>query len=97
MIDIRITHERFDSSSDPSLNGHLNYPNDIDKSLNEVATDKIRNYHVDYKNNPPKTISFMTDFPSTSGRIHSDFVCLLFLESHRETDRFFSGSGVLLT
>ena len=36
-----------------SLNGHLNYPNDIDKSLNESASDKIRKYHADYNNNPP--------------------------------------------
>ena len=27
--------------------------------------------------------------PSTSGRLHSEFVRLLFLQAHRETDRFF--------
>ena len=31
---------------------------------------------------------------STSGRLHSEFIRLLFLQSHRETDRFFSASGV---
>jgi hypothetical protein len=30
----------------------------------------------------------------TSGRLHSEFVRLLFLQSHRETDRFFAASGV---
>ncbi len=30
MLDLRITHDRFGRSSDPSLNGHLHYPNDID-------------------------------------------------------------------
>jgi hypothetical protein len=39
----------------------------------------------------------MTDIPSTSGRIHSEFVCLLFLQNHRETERVFVGSGVHLT
>jgi hypothetical protein len=29
-----------------------------------------------------------------SGRLHSEFVWLLFLQTHRETDRFFSSSGV---
>ena len=29
VLDLRITHELFGSSSDPSLNGHLHYPNDI--------------------------------------------------------------------
>jgi hypothetical protein len=38
----------------------------------------------------------MTVIPGTSGRIHSEFVRLLFLQSHRETDRFFAVSGVHL-
>ncbi len=32
---------------------------------------------------------FMTPIPSTSDRLHSEFVRLLFLQIHRETDRFF--------
>jgi hypothetical protein len=36
----------------------------------------------------------MPAIASTSGRLHSEFVCPLFLQSHRETDRFFSTSGV---
>jgi hypothetical protein len=58
-LDLPIDHDRFGSISDPSLNGHLHYPNDIDKSLNEVVVDKIRKYHVDYNNNPPITVSFI--------------------------------------
>ena len=88
--------ESFGSSSDPSLNGNLHYPNNIDRSLNETADDKIRKYHSDYNNNPPKTVSFMTAIASTSGRLHSEFVRLLFLQAHRETDRFFAASGVQL-
>ncbi len=33
VLDLRLAHDRFDSSSDPTLNGRLHY-NDIDKSLN---------------------------------------------------------------
>jgi len=33
--------------SDPSINGHLHYPNDVDRLLNETDTDKIRKYHGD--------------------------------------------------
>jgi hypothetical protein len=93
VLDLRITHERFGSSSDPSINGHLHYPNDVDGSLNETATDKIRTYRTDYKNNPPNSTSFMPAILSTSGRIHSEFVRLLFLQDHRETDRFFAVSS----
>jgi hypothetical protein len=37
----------------------------------------------------------MSPIVSTSGRLHSEFVRLLFLQAHRETDRFFATSGVL--
>ena len=72
------------------------YPNGIDKSLNEPADDKIRKYRADYNNNPPAVVAFMTAVPSVSGRLHSEFVRLLFLQDHQETDRFFATSGVQL-
>ncbi len=40
------------------------------------------------------TLSFIPAISSTSGRLHSEFIRILFLQSHRETDRFFSVSGV---
>ena len=39
-------------------------------------------------------VSFIPPIPSTSGRLHSEFIRLLFLQTHRETDRFFAASGV---
>ena len=84
------------SSADPSLNGHLKYPNNLDQSLNDAAADKIRKYRADYNNRPPSAVSFMSAIASTSGRLHSEFVRLLFLQAHRETDRFFAVSGVQL-
>ena len=38
----------------------------------------------------------MPTIASTSGRLHSEFEILLFLEPHRETHRFFETSGVKL-
>jgi hypothetical protein len=38
----------------------------------------------------------MPAIASTSGRLHSEFFRLLFLQAHRETDRFFAVSGVQL-
>ncbi len=95
VLDLRIAHDRFGSSSDPTLNGTLHYPNpnDIDRSPNEAAADKIRKYRVDCNNNPPNDISFMPAIDSTSGRLHSEFIRLLFLQFHRETDLFFATSG----
>jgi hypothetical protein len=68
-------------------------PNNIDRSLNETPTDKIRKYRSNYNNNPPNSFSFMTTITSTSGRLHSEFVTLLFSKTHRETDHFFTTSG----
>ncbi len=59
VLDLRIVHERWGSNTDPTLNGHLHYPNDLDKPLTEVP-DKIRKYRTDYNNNPPNDISFMS-------------------------------------
>jgi hypothetical protein len=84
---------QFGSSSDPTHNGRLHY-NDIDKSLNEAATDKIRKYRADYNNNPPNAVTFIPDIPGTNGRLHSVFIRLSFLQDHRETDHFFAFSGV---
>jgi hypothetical protein len=53
-------------------------------------------YRADYNNRPPSAVSFMPAIASTSGRLRSEFVRLLFLQAHRETDRFFAASGVQL-
>ena len=44
------------------------------------------------KTSASRYVAFMSTIASTSGRLHSEFVRLLFL--HRETDRFFAASGV---
>ncbi len=46
VLDLRIAHDRLGSSSDPTLNGHLKYPNNLDQSLNDTSTCKIRKYRV---------------------------------------------------
>jgi hypothetical protein len=55
VLDLRIAHDRVGSSTDPTLNGHLCYPNKLDQSLNDTTADKIRKYRTDYNNNPPNT------------------------------------------
>ncbi len=44
VLDLRIDHDRFGSSSDPSLNGNLHYLHNIDRSLIETFDDKIRRF-----------------------------------------------------
>jgi hypothetical protein len=96
VLDLRIAHERFGSSSDPSINENLHGLHYLDRSLNEAAADKVRQYRADCKNRAFHANSFMSAIASTSGRLHSEFVRLLFLQAHRDTDRFFAASGVQL-
>jgi hypothetical protein len=98
VLDLRIAHERWGSSSNPILNGQLRHPRpaDIDRPLNEAAADKIRYYRADYNNRPSTSISFMPAVASTSGRLHCEYVRILLLQAHRKTDRFFAASGVEL-
>ena len=95
-MDLGTEHDRWGSNSYRSLNGHLRYPTDIDRTLNKVTVDKVSQYRIDYNNRPSHDISFMSAIFSTSGCLHCVFECLLFLQTHRETDRFLASSGVHL-
>jgi hypothetical protein len=79
VLDLRVAHDRVDSSADPALNGHLRYPNNLDQSLNDTSADKIHIYHTDYNNNPPRGVVFMSGIVSTSGRLHCEFIRISFL------------------
>ncbi len=69
---------------------------DVNQSARRGTTDKIHQYRSDYNNRPSNTISFIPAITSTSGSLRSEFALLLLLQVHRETDRFFAGSGVHL-
>ncbi len=53
VMDLRVAHDRVGSSADPGLYGHLRYPNNLDQSLNDTSSDKLRKYRTDYNFNPP--------------------------------------------
>ncbi len=59
VLDLRISHERWGNSSNPSVNGQLRYPADLDRTLNEAAADKNLQYRAHYNNRPSDSISFM--------------------------------------
>jgi hypothetical protein len=41
VMELHITHTRWGSIFDPSINGHLHYPNGVDRPQNEDVTDKL--------------------------------------------------------
>ena len=62
-------------------------------NVSEVAlTLVLMDTYTTRNNRPSNTISFMTAIVSTAGCLHSEFVLLLFLQTHRETDSFFTVS-----
>ena len=80
------------SKSNPHLNGTLSHPNAPDALLNQAAQRKVQKYRNAYANN--HTISFLPAITSTSTRMHGEFLRLIFLQAHRETEDYFRFTGV---
>ena len=58
VLDLRVVHDRFGSTSDPSINGHfVHYPDDMDRTLNGSGSDQNLQYCDDYNNRPSHVIS----------------------------------------
>jgi hypothetical protein len=70
----------------------LTHPQDIDAPLHIAAQRKINIYGQQYADN--HNISFLPDFLSTSTRMHGEFLSLLFLQAHRETEAHFTGRNL---
>ncbi len=62
------------------------------KASDDAASDKLRKYRADYNFNPTRGVGFMPAIATTSGRLHGEIIRILFLQAHRETDRFFATS-----
>ena len=57
-----------------------------------VAQRKFHAYRQQYADN--QNISFLPDIMSTSTRMHGEFLCLLFLQAHWETEAHFTADGM---
>ena len=73
-------------------NGCLSHPQDLDAPLRVAAQRKIAAYQQQYADN--QNISFLPAIVSTSTRMHGEFLRLLFLQDHRETEAHFTASGM---
>ena len=93
VFDLTLTHERWGDTDDPSKLSKLRHPANINKPLQEAASQKPTKYQSDYAND--RRISFLPAVSSTSGRIDAEFLRLLFLHAHRESEEFFRLMGQL--
>ena len=78
VMDLCITHERWGSNSNPSLNDHLYYPADIDRTLNETVVDKVIQYRSDYNNRPSHDIVIIPVMDSTSLVVYTETLCVFY-------------------
>ena len=70
-------------------NGCLSHPQDLDAPLRIAA--QIAAYQQQYADN--QNISFLPAIVSTSTRMHGEFLRLLFLQAHRETEAHFTAAA----
>jgi hypothetical protein len=92
VFDLSITHDRFGSSSHVQHNVLLSHPQDLDAPLRFAAQRKMKSYRQQYADN--QNISFLPAITSTSTRMHGEFLRLLFLQAHRETEAPFTATGM---
>ena len=93
VFDLTLTHERWGDTDDPHKKGQLRSPADLDRPLRDAAREKVVKYQSDYAND--QRISFLPAAFSTSGRIHEEFLRLLFYHAHLESEEFFRLTGQL--
>jgi hypothetical protein len=71
--------------------GQLRNPDNPDHILESAAADKIRNYRDAYADN--RQVAFLPACMTTSGRIHGEFLRLLFFLSNKQADDYFAALG----
>jgi hypothetical protein len=92
VFNLNITHNRFGSSSHVQQNGSLSHPQDLDSPLRVAAQRKTNTYKQTYADN--QNISFLPAIMSTSNHMHCEFLRLLFLQAHLETEVHFTVNGM---
>ena len=93
VIDVAINHEfGGNHMQNVGQNGSLRSANPA-KILEATARTKINRYRDAYATTPGTTYAFLPCVISTSGRIHGEFLRLLYILAHRQTERWFDHIG----
>ena len=89
LVDITIRHDFIGAGRSGLSQGQLRNPDNPDHiSLESSAADKIRNYRDAYAVN--RQVAFLPACVTTSGRIHGEFLRLLFFLSNKQADDYFA-------
>jgi len=84
-------HDFTGDARDVRRHGMLRNPDRPDQLLDQAAADKIRNYREPYARN--QSLAFLPACLSTSGRIHSEFLRLLYFIADKQASDYFMVLG----
>ena len=88
---ITVRHYSIGDARDVLRHGTLRNLDRPDQLLDQAAADKIRNYREPYACN--RSLAFLPACLSTSGRIHSDFLRLLYFLADKQASDYFTALG----
>ena len=91
MIDVTVRHDFIGDARAVQRHGTLRNPDRPDQLLNQAAADKIRSYREPYSRN--RSLAFLPACMSTSGRIHSEFLRLLYFLADKQASDYFTALG----
>ena len=88
LLDITVRHDFIGAGRDGGQrHGMLRNPDQPDQILAKVAAENIRHYRNPYRNN--RVVAFLPACMSTSGRIHGEFLWLLFFIANKGVNSVF--------
>jgi hypothetical protein len=93
LVDVTVRHNFKGTGHNGQTQGQLCNPDNPDLILESAAADKIRNYRDTYRRN--RQVAFLPACMSTSGRIHGEFLRLIFFISNKQAEDYFEAPGVL--
>ena len=90
-MDITLRHDFVGAWHNGLNQGQLRNPDNPDKLLDSAAADKIRHYRAPYRQN--RHVAFLPACMTTSGRIHGEFLRLLYFISNKQAVDYFEALG----
>jgi hypothetical protein len=91
LVDVTLRHDFVGAGHNGLNQGQLRNPDNPDKLLDSAAADKIRHYRSPYRQN--RHVAFLPACMTTSGRIHGEFLRLLYFMSNKQAVDYFEALG----
>ena len=90
VVDVAMVHDFHGAVDNPGSHGQPRHPHNPDRVLIDAAKRKVSHYRRDYQR---LDTAFVPLIASTSGRLHAEFVRLLYFFAHQRALAFFAKIG----